>query len=321
MVHDLVPDPDPAMLRELAERWGIAVVGFRPDLIPAGSPERTIFRAVIADEGDGLFVLERISPQNRRIKMRILRSLEYLARKGMHGIVPYVSGRDGRYIQEFGGGLWQLAPFVRGVALDRERYLHDEWRGDVLAEFLIELRDRSRELPFFSGEAPFSLKKYIQTLVLRVEEHRPDIFPRVRRTLAFLETNFMDVHDEFPLGFNHGDYHPLNIIWGADDLKAVIDWEFAGMKPEIYDVANMVGCLGMEHPSSLAGGLAVSFIRAMRDRGGFAERSWTCFSDFVVALRFAWLSEWLRKDDAEMVALELDYMDLLIEHRDRLRSL
>jgi len=47
----------------------------------------------------------------------------------------------------------------------------------------------------------------------------------------------------------------------------------------------------------------------------------TCFPDFVVALRFAWLSEWLRRDDVEMIALELDYMDLLIEHRGRLRSL
>jgi len=57
----------------------------------------------------------------------------------------------------------------------------------------------------------------------------------------------------------------------------------------------------------------------MRDEGGFAETSWTCLPEFVVALRFAWLSEWLRKDDVEMIGLELDYMDLLIEHRGRLR--
>jgi homoserine kinase type II len=35
-------------------------------------------------------------------------------------------------------------------------------------------------------------------------------------------------------------------------------------------------------------------------------------------MRFAWLSEWLRKDDREMIGLELDYMDLLIQNRDAL---
>ena len=319
MVRDIVSGPDPAAFRELAERWGISFSRIRPDLVPAGSPERTIFRVVIAGDGDRLFVLERIPPQTRHVKLRILQSLEWLARKGMHGIVPYVSGRDGRYIQEFGGGLWQLMPFVCGVALDRERYLHEKWRADVLARFLIELHVQSRGLPFFSGKAPFSIKAYIATLVRQIDKHRAGIIPRVRRVAGFLERGFMDLHDSLSVGFCHGDYHPLNIIWGRKNLKAIIDWEFCGMKPEIYDVANMVGCLGMEHPSSLAGELTVSFIRAMRDEGGFAETSWTCLPEFVVALRFAWLSEWLRKDDVEMIGLELDYMDLLIEHRGRLR--
>ena len=34
-------------------------------------------------------------------------------------------------------------------------------------------------------------------------------------------------------------------------------------------------------------------------------------TDFVLALRFAWLSEWLRKDDEEMLELELVYWEIL----------
>ena len=310
-----------AAFTELAALWGVSFSRVCPRRIPAGSPERTLFRAVIEDRRGGLFVLERIPLRSRRRKARIAGILEFLAGKGMKGIVPYLNGKGGPAILEYRGGLWQMAPFVPGVALDRETYLYEKWRAGVLSRFLIELRDRSQGLPFFPGEEPFSLKAYIVTLVRRIERFRADIVPRVRRVSGFLERDFMDLHDSLPAVFCHGDYHPLNIIWGMRDMKAVIDWEFCGMKPEIYDVANMIGCLGMEHPSSLAGGLTVSFIRAMRDAAGFAASSWSCLPEFVVALRFAWLSEWLRKNDAGMIELELDYMDLLIQNRDRLKSL
>jgi aminoglycoside phosphotransferase (APT) family kinase protein len=42
-----------------------------------------------------------------------------------------------------------------------------------------------------------------------------------------------------PVAFCHGDYHPMNIIWSADDIKCVIDWEFSEYKSEIYDAANI----------------------------------------------------------------------------------
>jgi len=41
------------------------------------------------------------------------------------------------------------------------------------------------------------------------------------------------------VAFCHGDYHPMNIIWSADDIKCVIDWEFSEYKSEIYDAANI----------------------------------------------------------------------------------
>jgi homoserine kinase type II len=48
--------------------------------------------------------------------------------------------------------------------------------------------------------------------------------------------------------------------------------------------------------------------------------SWKYLMDFIVALRFAWLSEWLRRNDTEMIRLELDYMRLLIENKRRLQK-
>jgi homoserine kinase type II len=305
-------------LEEIAASWGISVKAVRPHLIPPGSPERTLFRTVIEDVQGARFVLEEIPASARYAKMRIIRSLEFLSEKGLAGITPYRVDAEGNYLHSCDGGLWQLVPFIDGVPLDRQRYLYEGWRAQLLSRFLIELGEKSRGLPYFSLEERFSITAYILVLVSRIEKYAPALMPRVGRALAFLKREFLGVHDALPVGFCHGDYHPLNIIWGESDIRSVIDWEFSGIKPEIYDLANMVGCLGMEHPSSLVGDLVVKLIAQVKAAGIFADISWDHFIELVVALRFAWLSEWLRKDDRAMIALELDYLELLIENRDLL---
>ena len=46
--------------------------------------------------------------------------------------------------------------------------------------------------------------------------------------------------------------------------------------------------------------------------------SWRALPAYVLALRFAWLSEWLRVRDHEMVALECDYLELLLARQQEL---
>jgi Ser/Thr protein kinase RdoA (MazF antagonist) len=126
---------------------------------------------------------------------------------------------------------------------------------------------------------------------------------------------FFPVHDRLPTGFCHGDFHPLNIIWGNTEIRAVIDWEFCGTKPETYDLANLLGCLGMEDPQSLDGPFAGQLIQRLRKAGIFSDTSWQALPDLMLAIRFAWLSEWLRKNDRPMIRLEADYMALLLDIR------
>jgi homoserine kinase type II len=303
-------------IKEIAALWGISLKTVCPRLIPGGSPERTLFRVVIEDDLRAYYVLEQIPASVYLAKMRIIQSLEFLFRSGLTGITPYRADSEGRYIRKVDRGLWQLVPYIHGVPLDRETYLYEGWRADVLSRFLIELREKSRGIPFFSLEDPFSIKNYIHTLVRQIDRHAPEITPRISPVLAFLEKRFMGVCDSLPVGFCHGDYHPLNIVWGERDLLSVIDWEFSGIKPEIYDLVNMVGCLGIEHPSSLVGDLVKNLIAQVKAADLYSDVNWDHFIEFVVAMRFAWLSEWLRKDDKEMIGLELDYMDLLIQNRD-----
>ncbi|MBF0123056.1 MAG: phosphotransferase [Candidatus Omnitrophica bacterium] len=311
------PSYPQATLREIAKFWGISLKAIRTNLIPEGSPERTVFRVVLEDEDKRFFTLEEIVPGSYHNKMRIIRTLESLSQKGMGKIAPYRLGAEEQYIQKYTEGFWQLVPFVPGVALDRERYLYEGWRAKGLSAFLIELRQKTLGDPFFSQDKSFSMKTYIYTLLHQIERHHPQIMPRVKEVVLFLGKGFMSVFDGLPVSFCHGDFHPLNMIWGKDDLHAVIDWEFSGVKPEVYDAANMVGCLGMEHPSSLISDLVVNFIRDLKAANLFSGNSWEHFLEFVIALRFAWLSEWLRKNDEEMISLELDYMELLIQEREQ----
>jgi homoserine kinase type II len=123
-----------------------------------------------------------------------------------------------------------------------------------------------------------------------------------------------------PVLFCHGDFHPLNIIWSEDSIKAVIDWEFMGIKPRIYDAANLVGCIGIEDPEGLTGEFACDFITALKEAELVSGISREFFPEFVIAVRFAWLSEWLRHKDREMIELETVYMNLLADNSDMLKN-
>ena len=213
-----------------------------------------------------------------------------------------------------------MIPFVPGVLLDRGKYMYEKWRGPVLANFLIELLRKSNGLPFFDPSKAFSLKNYVYKLIRDINLYNKNIVSDIKDVACFLEKDFMPSYEKLPVAFCHGDYHPMNIIWSADDIKCVIDWEFSGYKSEIYDAANLIGCVGVEDPQSLTGDLIKSFIAEMKEAGIISKTSWKYLVEFIIALRFAWLSEWLRRRDMEMISLELDYMRLLIENISSLQK-
>jgi homoserine kinase type II len=300
--------------------WGLRLKATQPQMTIQGSPERTAFRMVVEDDKGAYYVLEQIARRDLEKKRQISRTLDFFAQQKVPHIQPYLIGSIGEAILEYRKEFWQLSPFVAGVSLDRENYIKEGWRGLVLADFLLALRAKANDVPGFAKKNPFSIKVYIDDLLSTIRQHRPELLAQIGPVREFLDREFMLIHDQLPISFCHGDYHPLNVIWSTDDIRAVIDWEFLGYKPEIYDVSNIVGCVGMEHPSALTGDLVKSFIARLRAVQVFADISWDHFLEFMVALRFAWLSEWLRKNDEEMIALELVYMKLLIDERDFLRE-
>jgi homoserine kinase type II len=303
-----------------AAQWNLKVTNIHRNIPIIGSPERCELRFVIECDDEATYLIESVFDTDIYHKLRIISCLNYLSGKGLPAINSYICSNKNEYIVDCDDRFWKLSPYVEGTDLDRPEYVFDKWRGTVLADFLIELGEKSKEIPFFSGTAPFSIKDYIYKLISQIRENDPEVLNKIEPVLCFLEKKFMEVHDSLPVSFCHGDFHPLNIIWSKNSIRAVIDWEFLGIKPQIYDAANLIGCIGIEDPEGLTGELACDFIAALKEAELISGISQEFFPEFVIAVRFAWLSEWLRHKDREMIELETTYMNLLADNSAMLKN-
>lgn len=296
---------------------GLGLRRVRPDLIVAGSPERSLERRAVESDDGRLLVVEKHDLRAARRRQEIAESADRLA-AGLPEIKPWLSFAPGRFVAELEGGAWLVSPFVPGVALDRPAFAFEGWRGRALADLLIRFRAAASGLAGEGSAPAFSLPGFVRGLFGVMKDHRRALFERLYPAFLHLERRLFPAAARLPTSFSHGDFHPLNVIWSETGIEALIDLEFCGLRPETYDAAMLVGCLGMEEPRSLRGDLVRTLMARLRDGAGFSEESWRTFPDLVLGLRFAWLSDWLRRDDRDMVELEAVYIALLMENRSSL---
>ena len=145
------------LLKEILKFWGLDLKRICPEIDIAGSPERCDYRIVIEDKKKRLFIIENISPQVVDHKIRILQTLRWLSDNGLQTVRPYIPMDDESYVVFHNNTYWQLVPYVDGVPLRRPEYVFDQWRGSVLADFLLDLRKASSDLPYFDKKTPFSI--------------------------------------------------------------------------------------------------------------------------------------------------------------------
>ena len=309
------------LIARSAAQWDLEVRAVREDIAICGSPERCDFRSVIECTDDIFYVIENLAADEISHKQIIIARLNRLFDQGLYGINPYLRCRDGGYIAKTDGCFWQISRFVDGVSLKRPEYIFDQWRGGVLADFLIALRKTADNTGGSGHEGLFSIIRFIDTLYKNIETYEPVLKNKIQPVMEFLARDFIKNHDRLPAAFCHGDFHALNIIWSGTGINAVIDWEFSGIKPEIYDVANMIGCIGIENPEALAGPLVTDFILRLKESAVISDLSWIHLIDYIIALRFAWLSEWLRHQDHDMIEMESVYLKLLANNANDLKQI
>jgi homoserine kinase type II len=307
-------------LRIVASLWNIHLKIVRWNIYVQGSPERSLFRVVLEDENNTYFLLEQLPVNSLERKKTIAATLDILSRNNLSRIQPYLANEQEEFFIKYQNYFWQIAPFAEGISLNRETYMYEQWRGKALADFLIELHGKAKNLLSVNADDVFSLKNYIYKLIREINLYNKNISAEINSVAGFLEKDFLPAYEKLPVAFCHGDYHPLNIIWSDNDIKCVIDWEFCGWKSELYDAALLIGCVGVEDPQALTGDLVKSFIAGMKEVKIISKASWQYLVEFIVALRFAWLAEWLRQKDEEMIRLELDYMRLLTENKSSLEN-
>jgi homoserine kinase type II len=279
-----------------------------------GSPERSIFRKVIGDIHDNRYILEEISLKHKERKEAISEMLTKLKIYNIN-VEPYIKAINDEYIIKHENRYYQVQRFIEGTNLPRPEYIKDGWRGKELATFLLKIKKLN-----MPSNNDFDMISYIKNAYGTIKKYFPDIYNETIPIIDFLDNNMFKMIDQLPLSFCHGDYHPINVIWGEYKINSVIDWEFFGAKPELYDAANMLGCVGIENPHYLTDKLAMTFISELK-KGNFDPKSWEYLIDLIVANRFAWLSEWCRKDDKEMQELEITFMKILINSKNDLMKI
>lgn len=301
----------------LLPQWGLEPGRFRPDIALPGSPERCLKRAALADAQGSVWVLEQLRPGQAEARQRLGLLLEFLARE-LDFVVAYRPLQRGGFVLAAEGAFWQLAPYVAHAPLPRPQYLEEAHRGASMGRCLVRLQQAGGHAPGELLDHGLHLPGYVYDLVQTLADHAPAVFPRAR-ALAEGLASFWEIWDTLPRAFCHGDSHPLNALWDDAQVVALIDWEFCGVRPRLYDLANCLGCVGIEEPWFLKRGFAMGLVESVREELLVAEDA-QLLPELLLAIRFAWLSEWLRHKDKALISLELDYMELLARSLDRLKD-
>ncbi|CCH48939.1 phosphotransferase enzyme family protein [Pseudodesulfovibrio piezophilus] len=296
--------------------WGLKPGRLRSDIALPGSPERCASRQAVEDDQGRVWVLECLRPAQLEQRERIGQALAQLEGMGLP-VLAYKRGLGDHFVLQHADAHWQLSRFVPGDPLPQPDFVDDAERGRHLGDFVAGLNRVGGLVRTFDAEPAFILEEYINDLMTVMKSRQPDIHAALLPVLGSLVPLFEAWHD-LPTALCQGDFHPLNILWHGRSVGAVMDWEFMGIRPALFDVANCLGCVGIEEPHALVTGLAPALLTTLRNSDALDAAGFHVLPEMILGMRFAWMSEWLRKNDHEMVALEMKYMHLLSRSIDTL---
>ena len=297
-------------LGEVLQSYGITLVDVIDDEFILGSSERSNFRVVVRDDRNQKFILEEISQKQVSKRLSISKIIDKFAKLDLQ-VNPYIKTKLNEYVSEVNDGFWQVSVYLDSVVLHRQTYFNDAWRGELLAKFVADIQKVGAD----SGHdlERFDFKQFINKLVADIELNEPEVFKHLQPVINFVVEHFYPVIDKVPSVFSHGDLHALNVLWGKDCMISVIDWEFCGKKPCLYDAALIIGCVGSEDPAARTSPFVKQFVTTLKEQKVFTDEVFELLPYFVLAVRFGWMSEWLRRNDIEMIEFELYYMNLLLQ--------
>ncbi len=266
---------------------------------------------IFSDADGAQWELEIISENQYSRKLALAETMELLESNGCSLILPYQRNSLGQFITFYTGQLCMLRPCMSGIATPRNQWLTDDWRADAIAAFIINLRQASDKISVPEGGNPFSIIDFVKRKTEALNRHRPEMGESLSSVYSCLENDLFSVLYSLPTAFCHGDFKPENMVWENDSIQSVLNWEHCGLKPEAYDAALLVGCIGFKNPDALISDFTRRLILQLREASIYQDETWEVFFELTLATRYLWLSEWMRKHNKKNRDLEMLFMNLL----------
>lgn len=200
--------------------------------LPGGMANHmTVLELAMADGSAHRLVVRRGQVDQGQFGLRIEQEfelLQFLRRQGLAVPVPRHCGR-----RSFGAGIqaFSVLDFVDGAMLLGSD--QPEQVGRSVAEVLVGVHDIDVDLL-----VDLHLPRTIETLdrLLVQGQHAAVDLPG-----EWLIRQALDAHGSAWMTGDrhlvHGDFWPGNLLWRADKLVAVIDWQGAGLGDPLWDVA------------------------------------------------------------------------------------
>ncbi|MEE9369275.1 MAG: phosphotransferase [Pontiella sp.] len=278
--------------------------------------EQPALSTTFVDTNKDRWSLERIAEETYSRKLSIAETLELLENQGCNQIHPYKRNSLGQFITAYSGQLFMLRPQIKGIAMPLDTWNSEGWRPDAMADFIISLHQTAAGISIPNDGKAYAIIDFVKRKTEAFDRHRPEVSDSLNRVFHVLEDSLFPALSSLPTAFCHGDFNPMNIVWGTEVIRSVTHWELCGFKPEAYDAALIVGCIGFHNPDMLISDFTTRFIRRLRDAALYTEGTWEIFYELVIATRYGWLSEWMYTHDEKSRDLETLYMNLLVTQKN-----
>ncbi len=307
-ITDVKPDID------VQQYWEIPLQRIEPFLDGQKNPRRRSNSWVV--NSNFLLRAEESLLYDRRQKEEKLISI--LNKQGIP-VLPSI----GNKIIRGNDKIYQLFPFVSQKEQGRIDYKKELNKATQAGSVLAAITNLKAEgLDDLAGGRQPTLGEIIEELWRRLSTKGSIITGMVKPAYDHLKKTFFPYLPYWEKSFSHGDLHPANILWESETkLRAVIDWEQAGTREELYDLAFLIGCVGLDHPSELTGEWTKKLIRSFLSGTQTTKLSFELLPELVLATRIHWMVVWSSTpQDGEIAELEAAYWQMIIANSESLRS-
>ncbi len=300
--------------KEIISFWELSFSAVGENSLITGSPNRTETRFLFSDNDGRAYIAEGYNAGKKTPQIRQNMLLEFLKEKSLPGIHPFYRTRTGEHGVDFDGLFWQIRPYIPAENIPRPLLAERREYGILWAEFLLQMKNiiAGADDPPPMPNPPFYMTNFLPQLYTFAERKMPSITGKLQEFERLLAPFFRWERRAEGM-FAHGDFHPGNILLGNGTIRAVIDWEFAGVKFPGYDMALLIGCLAMDHPKNLNSPAVRAFQDTLCNNNYIPDEAWEHLPLLIAATRLGWLGEWLLLDDEALVLQEMALLSILLE--------